>query len=394
MVIGVRHFFGGRPAACLDRGHARAAFSRTRTSWATAWRQFLVCAVALAPVAPLAAAPSVHRRAPIALANAEDLVAPEHARWVLASVLASRDVRSALYAVERGSDRAVQLYPASIDPPRAPPRAGDVAPPCSVEPRAGEFAGHGLAYRARSRDAGTLYVVNHGRGETVEVFDLVGLSTSPRTPRVTWRACIVLPGGTIGNAVTVSPDGRIYATITPLERGLPRPGDVRYWTPDAGWQVLPNSTVNIPTGLASTPDGRRLYVSSFVDRRISEIGVDGVEPVRRDLEVPFGPDNLGWARDGALLVGGMEGSPVEIMRACESTGDPRCAFPGFVARLDTDAWQVRCIVQLGATTTTTAAQVGAQLWFGSSRSASIWRVDASLLERCPPVLDVRAGRSR
>lgn len=331
-------------------------------------------------------------RPSIAVANAEDIAAPEEARWVLASSMASSDIRSALYAIRKSTLRTVRIYPAAdeTDPPapshHAPSRPAET---CSAEPRSNEYSGHGMAFHAQSGDAGTLYVVNHGRGETIELFRVSPLRSDRLPPRLTWLGCVPLPPGTVGNAVTVTPDGQLFATVTPVENGVPQLADIRSWTNRTGWTVLPGSSLRIPTGIALAPDGHRLYVSSFVDRLVREIPLDSPGAATREVAVPFGPDNLTWSRDGALLVGGLEGSVVDIMRACGTTSDPRCAFPGFVARIDPAPLTISCTVGLGNTTTTSAAQVDGTLWLGSSRARRIWRIALDVLARCPHQIDVR-----
>lgn len=330
--------------------------------------------------------------ASIAVANAEDIATSEQARWVLASSMASGDVRSALYAIRKSTLRTVRLYPAAGETdlpapsPVTPSRAVDT---CRAEPRGNEYSGHGMAFRAQSGEAGTLYIVNHGRGETIELFRVSGLRSDRFAPRLAWLGCIPLPPGTVGNAVTVAPDGRLFATITLVENGEPKFADVRSWTSGAGWAALPGSSVRIPTGIALAPDGHRLYVSSFVDRIIREVSLDSPGAAAREVAVPFGPDNLSWSRDGALLVGGLDGGIVDIMRACGSTSDPRCAFPGFVARIDPVPLTISCTVGLGNTTTTSAAHVDGTLWLGSSRAKRIWRTTFDVLARCPTQIDVR-----
>lgn len=330
--------------------------------------------------------------ASIAVANAEDIATSEQARWVLASSMASGDVRSALYAIRKSTLRTVRLYPAAGETdlpapsPVTPSRAVDT---CRAEPRGNEYSGHGMAFRAQSGEAGTLYIVNHGRGETIEIFRVSRLRSNRAPPRLVWLGCVPLPPGTVGNAVTVTPDGQLFATITPVENGAPQLAGVRSWTSSEGWSAVPGSSLRIPTGIALAPDGHRLYVSSFVDRIVREIPLNSPGTTVREVAVPFGPDNLTWTRDGALLVGGLDGGIVDIMRACGATSDPRCAFPGFVARLDPAPFTITCTVGLGDTTTTSATQVDGTLWIGSSRSRRIWRATANVLVRCPHQIDVR-----
>ena len=333
---------------------------------------------------------------PIPLPNVEDMAVLPGGRWLIASSMSSEDVKAGLYAVETATARRQRLYPGnrSADPKATPPLpASETAPSaCTAELQPGEFAGHGISYRPTSARGGELYVVNHGGRASIEIFD-VELPRAARTaPKLKWKGCILAPAGTVGNAVTWTPDGRIYATVTPVVNGMPQPGDIRYWTPATGWNSLPASEVQVPTGMTAAPDGSKIYVASFVDRKVIEIAL-GESPARREVAVTFGADNLSLASDGAILVGGLEGNPADIMRACPGSQSPGCVFTGYVARLDPKSFTITCTLELGPTVTTTATQVGKYLWLGSSRSPRIWRAPAAALKSCPGRIDVGAGAS-
>ncbi len=328
--------------------------------------------------------------ASVPVSNVEDMAYLENTHWVLASSMASLDVESSLYAISKSGNRVVRIYP--LPAASAQNTASETAPKqvdstCDREPAADEYSGHGIAFRATATDGGKLYVVNHGRGETIEIFDVGGLDLSRKAPTVSWRSCIVLPNGNVGNAVTVTPDGRIYATLTKVRGGMPRSGSIGFWTEGEGWRTLADD-LHIPAGLTSDPDGRMIYVTSFFDRKVYKFPVAVEGGPRRELALGFEPDNLGWAKDGSLLIGGLEGLPSDIMQACQATSDPRCNFPGFVARIDVESFVVTCTIALGPTVTTTVAQVGRDLWIGSSRSPKIWRARTSALTRCPARIEV------
>ena len=332
---------------------------------------------------------------PIPLRNVEDMAVLPGGRWLIASSMSSDDAKAGLYAVETKTARHHQLYPGNppADPETSPRPAPDAAQSaCTTELAPGEFAGHGISYRPTSARGGELYVVNHGGRESIEIFDVELPGAGRAAPKLKWKSCLLAPAGTVGNAVTWTPDGRIYATITPVLNGMPQPADIRYWTPAGGWKSLPASEVQVPTGMTAAPDGSKIYVTSFVDRKVIEIAL-GEKPARREVAVTFGADNLSLASDGAILVGGLQGSPAEIMRACTGSQSPACAFTGHVARLDPKSFRITCTLELGPTLTTTATQVGKYLWLGSSLSPKIWRTPATALKSCPGRIDVGAGAS-
>ncbi|CDO35913.1 hypothetical protein [Novosphingobium sp. KN65.2] len=353
-------------------------------------------AVSLLPAQSASGRPSPFEAAePIALPNVEDMAVLPGGRWLIASSMSSDDVKPALYAVETATARFEQLYPdnGATSPAASPLRASSAArSACPAELASGEFSGHGISYRPTSDRGGELYVVNHGGRESIEIFDIELPPAVGAAPKLRWKDCIAAPAGTVGNGVAWTRDGRIYATVTPLVNGMPRTGDVRYWTASAGWTSLPGSAAEVPTGIAIAPDGGKIYVSSFPTRKVIEL-TPGKIPARREVGVTFGADNLSVAKDGAILVGGLDGKPADIMRSCPGSNSPTCRFTGYVARIDPTSLTVTCTLSLGPTVTTTATQVGELLWFGSSRAPRIWRAPAAALKSCPGWIDVGAGRT-
>ena len=330
---------------------------------------------------------------PIPLPNVEDMAVLPGGRWVIASSMHSDDVKPGLYAVETATTRFEQLYPghaAGLKGASPRPAAGGARSACPAELASGEFSGHGISYRPTSARRGELYVVNHGGRESIEIFDVQLPRTARAVPKLQWKDCILAPAGTVGNGVAWTRDGRIYATVTPVVNGMPQTGDIRYWTPSAGWITLPGSAVGVPTGIAVAPDNSKIYVTSFGNRKVIEIRL-GTAPARREVAVKFGADNLSLASDGAILVGGLDGNPADIMRGCPGSNSPTCRFTGYVARIDPVSFTVSCTLELGPTVTTTATQVGNMLWLGSSRAPRIWRAPAAALKSCPARIDVGAG---
>ncbi|HKX77483.1 MAG TPA: hypothetical protein VJM34_03080 [Novosphingobium sp.] len=357
----------------------------------------VVLLVAFFDVATASAQTSrVKATAPIPLPNVEDMVVLPGGHWLIASSMSSDDVEAGLYIVETATARFEQAYPSKpVAKVGLPPKVAqsNVTDPCATELAPAEFSGHGISYQSKTSKHGELYVVNHGARESIEIFDVQLRRTGTAAPTLTWKGCIFAPHGTVGNAVVSTQNGRVYATVTPVVDGLPRTGNIRYWTPSDGWTALPGSEVNVPTGLMASRDGQKLYVSSFVDRKVIELSLGG-NPARREVAVKFGADNLSVANDGALLVGGLEGNPADIMRLCRTSDGPHCTFTGYLARLDPKSLVVTCTLELGPTVTTTAAQVGPLVWLGSSRAPKIWRTRAAALKTCPGRVDVGAGARR
>lgn len=328
--------------------------------------------------------------APIPLANAEDMVVLPGGDWLLASRMSAEDIPSGLFAVRTIDGGIAQLYPQSTNESLTPRNDGETAESgCTRELTSQEYSGHGISFLQTSTRGGLLYVVNHGGRESIEIFEVDVPASGQRRPELTWKDCILAPDGTVGNAVAVAENGRIYATVNPVKDGVPQTGNVQVWNPESGWVKVPGTDIDTPTGLALGTNGRVIYVSSFTDRKLVAVAMDG-ERERREAKVPFGADNVSIADDGSLLVGGLDGDPTDIMRSCLRSDSPECRFTGYVARIDPQSFEVSCTLELGPTVTTTATQVGKTLWFGSSRAPFIWRSVASALTSCPGRVDVGA----
>ena len=180
--------------------------------------------------------------------------------------------------------------------------------PGPVDPA--KFNARGLSLRKTSDERFTLYVVNHGGRESIEIFDV---TTGGDRPALRWRGCRLMPPGQVGNAVASFADGTLLVTV------LTRPGTtiadfvlgkrtgaVWQWTPGAsGFAEIPGTQLPGNNGLETDPDERHFYVVAFgwhavvvFDRRHPK------KPVRV-IEMPgFMPDNVHWT-EGRLVAAGM-----------------------------------------------------------------------------------------
>ncbi|WP_157215254.1 SMP-30/gluconolactonase/LRE family protein [Flavisphingomonas formosensis] len=345
---------------------------------------------ALTALALLAAGTAIGARpaptpAGISIRNAEDLAPLPGGRWVIASSMAGPSGSGALYAVDAATGRSVRLYPDSRDPRE------HETPACGrgVEPSA--FAPHGLAFWPVSRGGGTLYVVNHGERESIEIFTILPGRTPASPPYIRWEDCTRAPKEQMQNSVAVTAGGTLYVTLTPdyrqgsdLEDHAENAvGAVWSWHPTRGWRPVPGSEMAGPNGIVATPDGRRLYVSSWPKREIVELtlGPDGTS--RRTLDVDFLPDNLRWAGDGTILAAGHRGAVSDVVD-CYMSAKGDCALPSTVAVIDPVAFRVRCARPVAASFATVAAPVGGEVWIGTARGSRITRIAATTVKgpRC------------
>lgn len=196
------------------------------------------------------------------------------------------------------------LWPSASTPGiAAGPTAGD---PGCPPPTVGSFAPHGITI-----DEDTLYVVNHGDRESVE---LLRLTTEPGGLGLRWLGCVELPEGTSANDVSVGPEGQIVVSNMSPPGQLLRAsllslfgwqtGDVLTWRSGDGWTPLPESDASVPNGVAISRDGEWIYYAESGAARVVGLRVSDGE--RREFVVPGRPDNLNWSEDDKLVVASHE----------------------------------------------------------------------------------------
>jgi hypothetical protein len=242
-------------------------------------------------------------------------------------------------------------------------------------PDAAQFLSHGLAIRAGSGGRHTLYAVNHGGRESVEVF---AIDARGAEPRLTWTGCAVLPASAWLNAVTPLPgDGFIVtSTFDPKDpQGQAKmasgqyAGAVYQWQPGRGFASLAGITGD--NGVAISGDGRWLYFNWFFGRSVIRVArAGGSEPVTASVD--FLPDNIHYAPDGSLYVTGQNVDPKHLLAGCPGGN---CQHGTTILKLDPRTMKTRVIARLTPNATfsdgTTALQVGDTIFIGSYRGDAI-----------------------
>ncbi len=270
---------------------------------------------------------------------AEDSVAVPGTRWLIASGLGFGAPNS-LKRIDTMSGRVEALYPAGA----ANRLDARTYPACSGPPDAATFSTGGLALRALGRNRGTLYAVHTGGRESIEVFEL---DSSGAAPVATWVGCIPMPEHTDANAVTALRDGGV--AIASMDDGsvdrMARHaagealGSVYEWQPRSGLRELPGIRLRGGNGILETADGRSLLVSAWSGGEIVRIRRDGrTPPVPSKLD--YLPDNLKWAADGSILVGGQL-APVAQIANCTGA---QCPDGWVVAKLDPRTLKSRTLI--------------------------------------------------
>lgn len=220
-----------------------------------------------------------------------------------------------------------------------------------------EFRAHGLYLRPGDGRRHTLYVVHHGRRESIEVFD-VDAGTEP--PSLTWVGCAVTPEGTTLNAVVGLPEGGFATTATSLEGDVT--SGVLEWHTETGWELVPGSEDVRPNGLEVSADGAWLYVAGWVDERFIRLSRGQPDVDTQIVQLGFRPDNVRRAPDGRIYAAGHT-----------DFQEPSEAFN--VAWVDPETLEFERIFQHpvieGFAASTTAIPIGDDLWLGTNRGEMI-----------------------
>ncbi|MGZ3273655.1 MAG: SMP-30/gluconolactonase/LRE family protein [Caulobacteraceae bacterium] len=294
------------------------------------------------------------------LANVEDMLAVDGGKAVLAS--SYKEGSAGFYLIDVASKTAKPVtlsVAAKPDPMYGCPGAPDLT----------KLATHGLDVRPRGGGTATVYAINHGGRESVEVFTL-----DARKATAEWIGCVVAPEGTSANSVVGLRDGSIVFTklfdthdraagISPVLQGKVT-GVVYHWVPGKGTSPVPGTELSGDNGLLASPDGKSLYINAYGTKEVWKVPLDGKgKPV--GVKVEFNPDNLRWAPDGNIFVTGQFLNP-------GNTAGPN---DWGVARLDPAAMTARTIITAPGTpafdNATVAVVAGNLLWLGTFKGDRI-----------------------
>jgi hypothetical protein len=306
----------------------------------------------------------------------EDVLALPGTKWLIASGFSPG---AGLKLIDSTARTYRQWYTGSAEQAAADQAA---YPGCPGSPDPALLNTRGLSLRQTGKQRWRLLVVNHGGREAIEVFDIATSGTKP--PSLTWRGCLPLPPGQVGNSVASFADGTVLVTV------LTRPGTtiadfvqgrntgaVWSWSPGAAsFVVLPGTRLPGNNGLEVDPDQKHFYTVAFgwhavmvYDRR------DTAKPLAR-IEAPgFMPDNIHWS-GGRLLLAGMrldEPACGGLRRVVDGVADPMlCHRSWVVGELDAKRRRIAVVAegppQPGFNGLSAAAISGNELWLGSFQS--------------------------
>lgn len=289
------------------------------------------------------------------LRNVEDLLPVAGGRWLVGS--SYQDGSAGLYLIDTAakSARAVRFSVAAQPDPRY---AGCAAPDFS------HLLTHGLDVVEGADGAATVYAVNHGGRESVEIFRL-----RPAAATAVWVGCVILPANAIGNAVAALPDGGFVVSkfldkrdahaIQHVMAGQIN-GTVYRWRMGAGFEEVPGTRLSGDNGVVVTPNGRWLFVNAYGSHEVVRVALSG-HGERRAVKVDFNPDNLRWAPDGRVFVTGQ----------FRQLGPPTGRDGWETVLLDPVSLRITPVLREPGRTAfddaTSTVQVGSMLWMGTFR---------------------------
>ncbi len=325
---------------------------RTRTWLAACVAVVLFGSEGLAEQAPPGCEPVGDIRFICDLTGPEDLAVVPGAEWVIAS---GNQAGGRIHLVDVDEKTTSVLFPTPARTERLDRAAWPTCPgpldPAELD--GNEFRAHGLYLDPGEDGVHTLYVVHHGRRESIEVFE-VDAAAGPVT--LAWVGCAVAPEPLRLNSVVALPEGGFAATSTST-------GDVWEWRAEGGWSLIAGTEDTTPNGLEISPDGRWLYIAGWRGEKLTRLS-RGRTPLQKDVvAVPFRPDNLRSVDGGAVLLAaghGDYGTPQETSN---------------VATIDPETLEVRRIFRHprieGFASSTAAIRIGGEIWLGTNRGGMI-----------------------
>ncbi|MGH8217606.1 MAG: hypothetical protein ACREUT_03405 [Steroidobacteraceae bacterium] len=290
--------------------------------------------------------------------NVEDLLPVEGGRWLVGGSLQAASV--GLYLIDTAARTA---RPVSLSLAREPDSQYRGCP----APDLTKLNTHGLDVVQGRGGSATVYAVNHGGRESVEVFRLHAAADSAQ-----WVGCVLMPAGANGNAVAALPRGGFVVTKFMDTRDKQAfqhvmagavTGVLYRWTPGKGFSEVPGTRLSGDNGVVVSRDGTWAFLNAYGSNEIYRVPLSGKSSPRK-VKVDFHPDNLRWAPDGTLFDTGQFIEPGR-------QGAPPAPDAWATVRLDPRTMAVTPFVkepgraEFGDATST--VQVGHMLWFGTFR---------------------------
>jgi hypothetical protein len=310
--------------------------------------------------------------------GSEDIVRIPGTAWLIASGL-NLGEPAHLFLIDAQDKHASVLFP-SRDTLMRP---GEAATHCPGPPDLKRMSMDGLGLRAEQGGLHTLYAANHGDRLAIEMFRIDARASRPTA---TWVDCVLLPAGTLPNAVAPLPDGGMLVTsfYDPSDKSawarMARAeitGRILRWDAKDGFRAVPHSDMSGANGLEISGDGRLVYASAWSARKLVILSLDGQD--RHEITLDFMPDNVHHLEDGSLLVAGQR-TQVQKIEAC---GGSPCPQPWMIAHVDPRTGTVQPLLSRAGSAEVNyacgAIRLGETIYFTARGSRSIAYVSADRL---------------
>jgi hypothetical protein len=290
----------------------------------------------------------------------EDLYAIPRTNWIVSSAIGG-----GLHLIDVKQRTSFQLYPSAsakerLDSTRYPTCQG---PPDAAEKAS--FSTIGVSMRLGASGVHTLYAIRYPTVSRVHVFDL-DVNADPPSP--TWIGCVEAPERILLNSIVPLADGGFLASHFYERDAYPAAarekavagqitGELLRWHARKGWAKISGSEASGPNGVEVSRNGEWAYVAEWGRSSFFRLSLDGKTPRREAINLDFRPDNVHWAPDGMLLVGGATDTESRIVKI-----DPLTFKVTELIRLrDTERFFHASV----------AAEVGNEIWLGTARGDRI-----------------------
>jgi hypothetical protein len=310
------------------------------------------------------------------VSDVEDFAPVPNTKWVFGSDLAPPGQQGHLFLFDTSNKTAAPIEPAEIATKPDTQRYRDCPGPVDMK----LFGPHGLDL-AGTGDHRVLYAVNHGGRESVEAFDV---DLTQAQPKLTWTGCLVAPKGFWPDAVASVPGGDLLVTslwdptdpnrVEKLSQGKPV-GALDEWSPTKGWSEVPGTQgMSGPNGVIASPDGKLVYLALWSGHEVARISRGGRRVSHALVKTGMLTDNVRWAPDGSILVGGQVTTVKQVLTCFESPAI-NCDVPFRIDSLNPKTMKLRTQVKSGVYGVmgagTGAIRVSNEIWVSSFRSDRI-----------------------
>lgn len=310
--------------------------------------------------------------------NVEDLVPVPETKWVIGSDLSTASAPQGylyLFDTVKRTATAVQPSEIAIKPDKK------TYPDCPGPVDMKVFGPHGLDLTRTGGSHRTLYAVNHGGRESVEVFNV---DLTKGKPRFTWTGCVVAPKGFWPDAVASVPGGIVVTSLwdptdpdrmNKLSNAQPV-GGLDSWYPGKGWAAVPGTqNMSGPNGVIASPDGKQIYLALWSGKQIARIDLTQNPPKVDTVPTGILTDNVRWAPSGSEFFAGGQDATVKQVLECFESSAINCNVPFKIDRVNPATLKVTEVVKSGVYGVmgagTGAIQVGNKLWVSSFRADRI-----------------------